>query len=93
MRVCVLEKGGGRGRREGGRTERGTECKSNNTCNRHIRYIMTPGKGLCARFRNVVHVLELWQKIVSQQTPGDSEGQESLACCSRRAKIPTRLSS
>jgi len=74
-----------------GRTERGADCKSTNTCNRHIRYIMTPAKSLCARFKNVVHVLELWQKN-SQQTPGDGEGQESLACCSRRAKIPTRLS-
>ena len=89
--VCEREREGERGRGAGGRTERGADCKSTNTCNRHIRYIMTPAKSLCARFKNVVHVLELWQKN-SQQTPGDGEGQESLACCSRRAKIPTRLS-
>ena len=63
VRVCVLEKEEGR---KGGRTERGADCKSTNTCNRHIRYIMTPAKSLCARFKNVVHVLELWQKIASK---------------------------
>ena len=75
-----------------GRTERGTDCKSTNTCNRRILYIMTPEQSLCARLKNVVQVLQLWQQILSQQTPGHSEGQESLAGCSRWAKTPTLLS-
>ena len=64
--VCEREREGERGRGAEGRTERGADCKSTNTCNRHIRYIMTPAKSLCARFKNVVHVLELWQKIASK---------------------------